>query len=291
MKIYIVDDDISIVNLLKIIITERNLGKICGITYNGEDALDDICSIKPDIVIADLLMPIIDGITLVKKAKKELPSTAFIMLSQVSSKDMIASAYESGIEFFIHKPINSLEVESIIKKVSKNLSLERAFEKMNNILSNEISSESNMTIKSNYDTINNTSIEKSEKNIRILKNILHRLGIIGEIGSKDIIDFVLYMIDNANISNNLSLSEVCQNLSSSPKSFEQRIRRTAYTGLVNIANLGIEDYGNDTFVEFSNSLYNFEQVKKEMDFIRGKSKIHGKVSIRSFLNALSYYCK
>lgn len=40
--------------------------------------------------------------------------TAFIMLSQVSSKEMISSAYEAGIEFFIQKPINSVEVETVI---------------------------------------------------------------------------------------------------------------------------------------------------------------------------------
>ncbi len=39
------------------------------------------------------------------------------MLSQVSSKDMIAKAYENGIEFYISKPINAVEVKSVLKKV------------------------------------------------------------------------------------------------------------------------------------------------------------------------------
>jgi len=45
------------------------------------------------------------------------------------------------------------------------------------------------------------------------------------------------------------------------------------------------------FTEFSNTLYNFEQVRREMDYIRRKSDKHGNVKIRSFLNALLSYCE
>ena len=56
------------------------------------------------------------------------------------------------------------------------------------------------------------------------------------------------------------------------------------------ANLGLEDYANDTFTTYSNSLYNFEQVRRGMDFIRGKSVRHGNVKIKNFLNALIQEC-
>ncbi len=72
---------------------------------------------KPDIVIVDLLMPRKDGLTLVREYKSKYPHIQYIMLSQVSSKDMIAKAYENGIEFYISKPINAVEVKSVLKKV------------------------------------------------------------------------------------------------------------------------------------------------------------------------------
>ena len=105
MKFYLIDDDRNILNVLKRIITDRGLGTICGCAQNGRDGLEDFEREKPDIVIVDVLMPEMDGISLVQKAKPLLPNTAFIMLSQVSSKDMIASAYEAGAEFFIQKPV------------------------------------------------------------------------------------------------------------------------------------------------------------------------------------------
>ncbi len=280
MQIYLVDDDINIISVLKIIIKNRNLGEICGIASNGEDALDDFKELKPDIIIVDLLMPIMDGITFVKKAKSLSSNSAFIMLSQVSSKDMIASAYESGIEYFLQKPINSIEVENVISKVTKNLTLQRTIEKMQNLFEIELKSTVNISK-------NKTSQDNSY--IKNLHSILQRLGIIGDLGSKDIIEVVSYLIDNNETIHDSSLSTMLSQLSDSPKSLEQRIRRAATAGLVNLANLGIEDYGNEIFLDYSNTLYNFEQVKREMDYIRGKSTTHGKVQIKNFLNSLVFY--
>ena len=105
MSFYFIDDDKNICNILKLIINERGLGVCCGSANNAAEALEDLPSAKPDIVIVDLLMPEMDGISFVKQARKIVPDASYIMLSQVSSKDMIASAYEAGIEFFIQKPI------------------------------------------------------------------------------------------------------------------------------------------------------------------------------------------
>ena len=139
MSFYFIDDDKNICNILKLIINERGLGVCCGSANNAAEALEDLPSAKPDIVIVDLLMPEIDGISFVKQARKIVPDASYIMLSQVSSKDMIASAYEAGIEFFIQKPINSVEVEVVIKKVSDGLSMKRMVRKMQNIFMEDTS--------------------------------------------------------------------------------------------------------------------------------------------------------
>ena len=89
MKFYLIDDDKNVLHILKRIIRDRGLGEIAGTAENGVDALTDLPLINPDIVIVDLLMPEIDGITFVKRARSYAPDLTFIMLSQVASKDMI----------------------------------------------------------------------------------------------------------------------------------------------------------------------------------------------------------
>ena len=279
MSFYFIDDDKNICNILKLIINERGLGVCCGSANNAAEALEDLPSAKPDIVIVDLLMPEMDGISFVKQARKIVPDASYIMLSQVSSKDMIASAYEAGIEFFIQKPINSVEVEAVIKKVSDGLSMKRMVRKMQNIFM-EDTSPATVTVPDNSEQIENS-----------LRTILTRIGIIGDIGSNDIISIVKYLVDHQDNADSLTVSDLCSHFCDTPKSMEQRIRRTAFNGLVNLAHLGLEDYSNEIFVDYSSTLYNFEQVRREMDFIRGKTDKHGNVRIKQFLNALASYCQ
>lgn len=100
------------------------------------------------------------------------------MLSQVAAKDMISSAYESGIEFFIQKPINSIEVENVIKKVVKNLTMQRTLTEMQSLFMNQMQEilpqEPSKTV-------------QEDAHIERVKDILQKLGVIGEIGSKDIV--------------------------------------------------------------------------------------------------------
>ncbi|XCP84598.1 response regulator [Roseburia hominis] len=280
MKFYLIDDDRNVLNLLKRIIRDRGLGEICGTALNGQDALEDIATLRPDIIIVDLLMPEMDGITFVKKARTLLPDTACIMLSQVVSKDMIGNAYECGVEFYIQKPVNSIEVESVIKRVSQSLTAKRTLEKVQNIFMEQKPVSSPLS-----------PPEPTEKpHVIRLRGILQKLGIIGEKGSKDIITLVDYLIEHGEKMQDATLEELCRRFSDSPKTMEQRIRRTAISGMVNLANLGLEDYSNDIFVTYANSLYNFEQVRREMDYIRGKSEKHGNVKIKNFLNSLMLAC-
>lgn len=281
MKFYLIDDDQNIINILKIIIQTRGLGEICGTSLSAADALEDLKYEQPDIIIVDLLMPVMDGITFVREASALCKDTSFIMLSQVAAKDMISAAYENGIEFFVQKPINSIEVENVIKKVCQNLTMKRTLNGMQNLFLTQMK-----------ELMPEQQMPQSESKLHIEKteNILQKLGVIGEIGSKDIISIVDYMIDHRDTVADATLTELCSEFSDNPKSMEQRIRRTANAAMVNLANLGIEDYSNDTFIEYSNTLFNFEQVRREMDYIRGKVDKGGNVKIRNFLNALVSYC-
>lgn len=282
MKFYFVDDDKNIRTILKILVTERNLGECCGSSGNGDDALEDVAALHPDIIIVDLLMPDMDGISFVEKARKISPESACIMLSQVASKDLIAKAYESGIEFFIQKPLNAIEVESVIRNVLKTLSMHRTIGKVQSLFETEFSENGRQS--------DNPSPQSENFRSR-LTNVLQKLGIIGELGSKDIITLITWLHDRSETLEQQTLGRLLSQFSENPKSVEQRIRRAASTGLVNLAHLGLEDYSNDVFTEFSNTLYNFEQVRREMDYIRRKSDKHGNVKIRSFLNALLSYCE
>lgn len=280
MDIIIVEDDINIGIILKRIIEDRQLGQVVEICTNPMEGEELILKINPEIVLVDLLMPLRDGITLVNHCKKKFVKSKFIMISQVAIKDIIGKAYESGVEFYINKPINAIEVESVIKKVSDKIMIEQKLSKIE-----EVFNINNLECCEDIDI--NNKLKNSEKNINY---VMKRIGIIGEVGCGDIKNILLYSIKEDINLEQFTLKELLIMFSENYKSIEQRIRRTALIGMKSLANLGIEDYMNETFLEYSTSLYNFEEVKRQMDFIRGKRKEGGKVNVKKFLEGLIIYC-
>ncbi|AFS77611.1 signal transduction response regulator [Gottschalkia acidurici 9a] len=274
MNIFIVEDDNNIIRVLEKIIKDRELGTLLGYANDGVTGLEEIQAQKPDIVLVDLLMPGKDGISLVREVRSIHPNIQFIMISQVSSKDMIGKSYESGIEYFISKPINAIEIESVIRKVQDKIDMNR---KLNQIQS--------LFIKDN----NNSEIEKEFDRVENIKKIMQRIGIMGESGSQDIINITKYLIDTKQSTFGYTAKELCSKFTDQPKTMEQRIRRTATVGMINLANIGIEDYMNEIYNEYSNGLYNFEQIKIEMDYIRGKSNKRGTVNVKKFIDGMVFY--
>lgn len=277
MKIFLVDDDTNVINILTMIIEDRDLGEVIGSCNNGIDAIQDIIDLKPDIAIVDLLMPNKDGIAVVNECREAGSNTKFIMLSQVNNKEMVAKAYEKGVEFYIHKPVNAIEVEQIMKKVIEYIDAQKKLYKIQNIFSDD-------RIQGGF-----SSREDTSNYVTRIKAILQKLGIMGEIGSKDIIQVIEYLIENNENANDYTMRELCTLFTDTPKSMEQRIRRAATVGMINMANLGIEDYMNEIFIEYSNGLYNFEQIKREMDYIRGNTVLRGKINIKKFINGIIFY--
>ena len=67
---------------------------------------------------------------------------------------------------------------------------------------------------------------------------------------------------------------------------EQRLRRALAQGLTNIAHMGIEDFLNETFSRYAGTLFQFEEVRAEMEYIRGARSRGGKVNIKKFVDSL-----
>ena len=121
MRIYIVEDDTSVIGILEDIVEGNELGVVCG-DSGGEPAnLGQILALDPDLVLVDLLMPQKDGIQVVRELKEQGCRAKFIMISQVSNKEMVAKAYLAGVDFFINKPINLIEVRQVILNVRRQL--------------------------------------------------------------------------------------------------------------------------------------------------------------------------
>ena len=87
--------------------------------------MDEILFYQPDIVLIDLLFPHTDGIRIMKRAMSRGAVGHFIMISQAHDKNMEEMAYKEGIDFFVHKPINVLEIRKVLQNVIQIMEMER----------------------------------------------------------------------------------------------------------------------------------------------------------------------
>lgn len=285
-RLVIVDDDRAVRRVLAGIIENNDLGEIIGEAEDGEEAERKISVLKPDIVLMDLLLPGKDGIEVIKSLKQRDIRTCFIMISQVEDQAMISQAYKSGIEFFIHKPINAIETVNVISKVEEIIRLKDTFEMIKNTVINIGGKE-------------HREIDK-KKGLSKIEFFLADLGILGEAGSEDI-RVIMENYDTVRQKmNNLQdlyqyLREYYENYdkkkSTDIKAIEMRIRRAVDKALRNVATLGIEDYNNELFLRFASTLFDFVEVKKEMDFLRGKSPTGGKINIKKFIEGSALLCR
>ena len=92
IRIYILEDDPSIIHNLTQIITSEKLGIICGDSADGMPSTAEILATRPDVIMLDFFMPQRDGIEVVTDLRAQGCTAKCIMLSQVSEKTLIGKA-------------------------------------------------------------------------------------------------------------------------------------------------------------------------------------------------------
>lgn len=271
MRFYIIEDDPIVISILEDIVEQNQLGTICGDTADNPLNYEQILAIAPDLILIDLLMPGKDGIQVVRDLKELGCQAKFIMISQVSAKEMIAKAYSAGVEFFIQKPINLIEVCQIIRNVTRQIENEQALAAIQSVFANRTAPAPQET--------------RQDRERRRMKYILSQLGMAGEKGSQDIMDMCLHLMAEGSSISQVGVSALCARLSATPKTTEQRARRAVERGLSHIASLGLEDYNNEFFVRYSSRLFPFQEVRAEMSHLQGNGP-GGKANLKKFLDGL-----
>lgn len=83
---------------------------------NGQEAVDKYQAIKPDLVLMDITMPVMDGLTAVAEIKKIDPNAKIVMCSALGQQNTVMSAIKAGAKDFIVKPYQPEKILSTIKR-------------------------------------------------------------------------------------------------------------------------------------------------------------------------------
>ncbi|WP_071458732.1 response regulator [Bacillus massilinigeriensis] len=298
MNFFIVDDSAPIRAMLANIIEEEELGIIKGEADDGSEVYaDELENTGIDILLIDLLMPNRDGIETVREIAPSFKGK-IIMVSQVETKDMIGEAYSLGVEYYITKPINRLEVVSVLKKVCEHLMLEKSIVNIQQSL--------NVLGTFNKD-LSPARKEKRSTNsiVSAGKTVLLELGILAESGTKDLLDMlsIMQQLEKDNVRETPTLKDLYEKIvekrygpnvlpadvKKETKAGEQRIRRAIHQALEHIASLGLTDFTNPKFENYSSKFFDYSQIRMKMMELENKGDMptaHSRINIRKFIQAL-----
>jgi len=122
LNVAIADDNERILNLLDDIISSDKHLNVVGKAKNGEDICQIIRKEQPDVVLLDLIMPKMDGLTVMDQINqdtsvKKRPS--FIVLTAVGQENITEDAFSKGANYYIMKPFNHDMLLNRIKSVNR----------------------------------------------------------------------------------------------------------------------------------------------------------------------------
>jgi two-component system response regulator PilR (NtrC family) len=126
-KILVADDEQSMREFLDIMLKKE--GYKVSLASNGEEVVKLIENDLFDLVLLDIRMPRVDGISALKKIKAKSPETTVIMITAYASADTAIQAMKEGAYDYITKPFKVEEIKLIIKNAleKKNLQREHPF--------------------------------------------------------------------------------------------------------------------------------------------------------------------
>jgi DNA-binding NarL/FixJ family response regulator len=117
VRLFLVDDHQLFRNGLKFILNERQDMEVAGEASNGKEFLDLLDFIKPDVVLMDIGMPVMDGVEATRRALEKYPQLKVLVLSMYDESEYYNSMIELGVKGFVLKDMDNQELYEAIRKV------------------------------------------------------------------------------------------------------------------------------------------------------------------------------
>ena len=117
IRVLVVDDHTIVRDGICALLALAGDIEVVGEAANGSEALKMVKELRPDVVVMDIAMPIMDGMEATRRVHKEFPGTSVLVLTQYDDKEYVFPIIEAGASGFISKVAASSELVSGIRSV------------------------------------------------------------------------------------------------------------------------------------------------------------------------------
>jgi NarL family two-component system response regulator LiaR len=115
ISIMIVDDHAVVRSGLGAFLTVTDDMEMVGEAENGEQAVVRAELLKPDVILMDLMMPVMDGVTAIQKIKAKSPSIQIIALTSFQEDELVQNALKAGAIGYLMKNVTARELAAAIR--------------------------------------------------------------------------------------------------------------------------------------------------------------------------------
>lgn len=126
LRIMFVDDEKLALENIRLLLPWADMGMQVTTCDNSLEALNRMIEIQPDILIADIRMPVMDGLELIARAREMYPGIKCLVLSGYGEFELAKMAIERGVQGYLLKPCARDELTQAIQKCAKELQQETA---------------------------------------------------------------------------------------------------------------------------------------------------------------------
>ncbi len=122
-RVLVVDDEVNARNALAELLSDE--GYATEVAGDGKEALRVIEAFDPDVVLTDLKMPLLDGLSLLEQARPLVPHAAFVVMTAFGSIDTAVQAIKRGAENYLTKPLDLDAVSALVERACEKAHLSR----------------------------------------------------------------------------------------------------------------------------------------------------------------------
>ena len=117
-RLVVIDDEYIVVQGIKALLSRLKLDyEVVGAAYDGIQGLEVIQNEKPDVVITDIRIPGLDGLSVIEAAKDDCPDTSFIVISGYSEFAYAQRALTLGVKDYIDKPVTAEKLKNALTRL------------------------------------------------------------------------------------------------------------------------------------------------------------------------------
>ena len=221
ITVLIADDNQEFSTTLATYLKNQEDMVVVGRAKDGNEALDMVSSLMPDVLLLDVIMPHLDGIgvleqmNMIKLNKKPI----CIMLSAVGQDKVTQRAIELGAEYYVVKPF---DIDLLITRI-RELKNYKPSSQNNNFISREIG-----TSKQQYIDIPSNSSNREDNIEALVTNVIHEVGVPAHIkGYQYLREAIIMVINDIDVINQITkclYPQIANKFHTTPSRVERAIR-------------------------------------------------------------------